>query len=127
MKESTVRIFKDSVPYRTVQESTAYRTVLTYRTHAYSFYHESLNPLPLGQEWVKCDLLAKSGPPRSFVRPVENIFQLNQLVFHVQYNFQLLIVQKSGPKCPKKILMVRGPINLPTPASGRDVIYRRPF
>jgi len=35
IKESTQQIFKDSVPYCTVQESTAYRTVLMYRTHAY--------------------------------------------------------------------------------------------
>jgi len=48
------------------------------------------------QGWAKC------GPPRSFVRPDENIFQHNQLVFDVKCNFHFLDFQKGATKGQKK-------------------------
>ncbi len=45
IKESTVRIFKHSVPYRTREYGVPYRTVLMLSNDSYQIYQRESNPL----------------------------------------------------------------------------------
>ncbi len=59
--------------------------------------------IQIQQRYAKCGPRGKSGPPRYFIWPTENIFQPNQLVLNVKCKFQLLVFSKESPEVPKKI------------------------